>query len=249
MFGSIRIATVRGIPIKVHFTLLAIFGLLAAQLGLFGLPVGVLLFTSVALHELGHSVVAQRYGIPIREISLHLLGGTALMEAQPKRPKEEILIALAGPAVSFALAAASGVLAAVLGAHLMGTALVDLLAYGAALNLVMGAFNLIPALPMDGGRVFRAALQSRLGPFRATQWAVRVSRVFAAIFVMVGLYQGMVTLTLIGAMLFFMTARELRVATAQEALRRAWQPPPEWAPQWVAYVRNQRSSFDGVDRP
>src|SRR5688500_2426691 len=100
MFGSIKIADIRGIPIRVHFTLLIVFLMLVLELGVLGFPAGILLFASVLAHELGHAVVAQRYGIGIAGIDLHLLGGTALMRGSPSEPKQEIAIALAGPAVS-----------------------------------------------------------------------------------------------------------------------------------------------------
>src|SRR5687768_3342794 len=116
MVGSIKIAAVRGIPIRVHFTLLIVFFMLILELGILGLPAGFLLFSSVLAHELGHAFVAQHYGIGIAGIDLHLLGGTAMMRGTPAQPKQEIAIAIAGPAVSLALAIVFGVLSPLVGA-------------------------------------------------------------------------------------------------------------------------------------
>jgi Zn-dependent protease len=227
MFSSIELGRIRGIPIRLHISLLIVFGLLVMQFGLLGVPAGVLLFGSVMLHELGHSVVAQKYGIRIASIDLHLLGGMALMSEQPRTAKQEIAIALAGPAVSFALGLTSLGLAILVGASFDFTMPrpVDLFAYAAGVNLAMGLFNLVPALPMDGGRVFRALLQSRLGNLRATRIAATVSRVFGGLFVVGGLAFGHFSLAMIGVLLFFMVRGEERAAEA-----RAQHGPMTWAP-------------------
>lgn len=237
---SFRLGSVRGIPIYLHLTagIVALFFVL--QLGLWGLPAAVLLFGSVLLHELGHAVVAQRYGIAIPRIDLHLLGGTASMASPPRTPREEILVAAAGPAVSFALAAAFGVLSVLFGFGLVGRGFgfVDLLGYGAILNLVLGVFNLVPALPMDGGRIFRAALSPRFGPVRSTEIAATVSRVFGGLFVAAALFWGAFSLGLIGLLLFFLAGQEERSARARGAYATGPRPgfldrsafvPPRWS--------------------
>lgn len=224
MFGSIRIATIRGIPIQLHITLLAMVALLVVQFGFaLGLAAGFILFGSVLLHELGHALVAQRYGIRIASIVLHLLGGMALMTRPPERPRQEIAIAAAGPIVSF-----------IIGMTLLGVCVVfgwmpanlsfrstigveHLLAFGAAVNLAMATFNLVPALPMDGGRIFRAVLAERMGAFSATKVAAWVSRAFGVVFIATGLFTWQFAPVIIGAMLFLMVANELRVARAHEA--------------------------------
>lgn len=211
---SFQIATVRGIPIRLHFTLIFVFLLLVAQLGPFGVPAGILLFGSVLLHELGHSVVAQRFGIPIARIDLHLLGGTAMMTRSPATPRQEILVAAAGPAVSLALAAGFAALALALGGQI-GLTLggpADLMAYAAIVNLGIGLFNLLPALPMDGGRIFRAALVGRLGDLRGTRIAAMVSRVFGGLFVAAAFFTGSISLGLIGLVLFVLVGHEERLA-------------------------------------
>jgi Zn-dependent protease len=216
--GSFRIATIRGIPIRIHFTLIAMFALLVGTFGWMGVPAGILLFGSVLLHELGHSIVAQYHRIPITSITLHLMGGMALMARPPSSAKQEIEIAAAGPLVSLVLG-----LLFVAGVYIFGGDLSvehpSLIAYGALVNLGMFVFNLIPALPMDGGRIFRAALSSKLGVLRATRIAATVTRVFAALFMVVGLYTRAWSLLIIGALLLFMVSHEERVAEAQESMK------------------------------
>ncbi|MEO1228998.1 MAG: site-2 protease family protein, partial [Myxococcota bacterium] len=238
---SFHLMTVRDIPIRLHVTLAFVFALLVAQLGLWGLPAGVILFGSVLLHELGHAVVAQEHGLPISRIDLHLLGGTASMTRPPRTPREEILIAAAGPAVSFALAVGFFVLSMAFGGSLsLGMAgPADLFAYGSLINLMLGLFNLVPALPMDGGRIFRAALSARFGALRGTQIAAKVSRVFGGIFIGVALLSGSLSLGLIGGLLFFLAGQEQRMAEQQAAARYATGPSLHvpfgpWSPRYGA---------------
>lgn len=245
MLGSIQVATIRGIPIRLHVTLLATLGVLVLLLGWrFGVPAAIALFGSVLLHELGHSVVAQAYGIRIAAIHLHVFGGMAMMTEPPKNPREELKIAAAGPLVSLAIAAIlfgllslSSVVPHGLGdllalgwrpfSGLARPTLVSLGAWAMAVNLGMFLFNLVPALPMDGGRILRALLATRLGALRATHIAAGVSRVIALVFIVEGLFTGTWSLPIIGVLLFVMVANEERVAEVQEALRqRAEQPFP-----------------------
>lgn len=263
MFASLKLATIRGIPIRLHFSLLIVFGLMLFRFGMMGIPAGILLFGSVLLHELGHSVVAQRYGIRISSINLHLLGGMAMMTESPRTPKQEMWIAAAGPLVSFLLGFGFLLLALPFGASLDFTrpGAVDLLAYGAALNLAMGLFNLVPALPMDGGRIFRAALQTRMTKLKATRIAATVSRVFGGLFILLGLVWGQISLSLIGLLLFFMVKGEERAAEAQERMdlppfpfMPAHRPAPGEGPiidvGEPGPVREQRRVFfDALGRP
>jgi Zn-dependent protease len=225
VFGSIRIATIRGIPIHLHITLLAMFAVLIHQLeGVRGLFAGFILFGSVLLHELGHALVAQRFGIRIASIVLHLLGGMALMTRPPEKPRHEIYIAAAGPAVSFAIGLSLLIVGKFLGIDftdrsLDGPLAIAFIKIGAWVNTAMGIFNLLPALPMDGGRIFRASLAAWIGSLSATRIAAWVSRFFGVAFVGFGLFTGQYSLIIIGAMLFLMVWNELRVAEAQEAAK------------------------------
>ena len=131
------------------------------------------IFASIVLHELGHSLVARRFGIEMRGITLHLFGGAAEMEDEPTSPGAELLVAAAGPATSFALAAVLRLTAmATAGLSTSELPIEMLLRYLAGLNLVLGVFNLLPAFPLDGGRVLRAALWLKNGDHdRATRLA------------------------------------------------------------------------------
>jgi Zn-dependent protease len=190
---SINLFRIRGIQLAVH---VSFFLLLAyvADLGwredrLVGLlwSVATLLafFTCVVLHELGHSFTAMRFGIGVRRILLMPIGGMAEFDDIPRQPSRELLITLAGPAVNFVIAA---VLWATIGVpedwRLFGFEDYPATAAGfgqllLTWNLLMGLFNLVPVFPMDGGRIFRALLATRLPYMRATFWAASVGKVLA----------------------------------------------------------------------
>jgi len=187
--SALRIATVAGIPIRLHFTFL-LFLLwvgLAGPRGAGGLSVAYVLalFFCVVLHELGHSVVAQRYGIPVLDITLYPIGGVARIEKRPTA-KQELAIAVAGPAVNVVIAVGlAGVLAALHPVPLL-TLLQSpvqtvpvFLAKVLLANVSLVLFNLIPAFPMDGGRVLRALLALNMAPERATGIAASIGQSLA----------------------------------------------------------------------
>lgn len=188
MANSYSIGNVFGIPIRVHVTLLIFLPLFALSFapfgGLPGLFYGALgavgLFASVALHEIGHSLVARAKGARILEILLLPIGGMARLNELPRRPGDEIQTALAGPAVSLALGLAGWWYAPLIAVFnpVLGVLAAEL----GRINFMLALFNLIPSFPMDGGRVFRAALVPRLGRLRATQLAAQVGRAFAWLF-------------------------------------------------------------------
>lgn len=188
MANSYSIGRISGIPVRVHVTLLVflpLFALLYAPFGgLKGLLYGALgaagLFGSVVLHEMGHSLVARAKGAHILEILLLPIGGMARLSRMPRRPADEIQVALAGPAVSLALGLLGWWYAPPVAAF--NPTLAYLLARLAVFNIWITLFNLIPSFPMDGGRVFRAALVPHLGRLRATQLAAKVGRAFAWLF-------------------------------------------------------------------
>jgi len=192
---SFKIATAFGIPIKIHISLLLLLGLLAVPAGFAGgwesiaflLILETAIFISIALHELGHSLVAIRKGCRVREITLLFLGGAAQMEAIPRRPRDEIQMALAGPTVSLVL----GLLLIYAGsyAHLQVSwapmpiiqvvyVQCNLIQYIGLINIGLVVFNLLPAFPMDGGRVLRALLTRRHGRLGATFIASRIGKLF-----------------------------------------------------------------------
>ena len=176
--SSYKITTVWGIPIKAHTTLIIMFLWFMFDFGLltgFFLTIGLL--CSISLHELGHSLVAIKKGCRVREITLMAFGGAAQMINIPRKPFDEFLMALAGPLVSVAL----GGLLIITGMHLplpyvLGYN-VNLLVVLGSINIGLAIFNLIPSFPMDGGRIFRAALTPKLGRLRATYTAPPLGKV------------------------------------------------------------------------
>ncbi len=151
-------------------------GLPAATYWALGFFAVIGIFASIVLHELGHSLVARRFGMEMRGITLHMFGGAAELEEEPTSPVAELLVAAAGPATSFALAGLFR-LAALGAAGLSSTELPIevLLRYLAGLNLVLAIFNLLPAFPLDGGRILRAILWLEGGDHdRATRLAARI---------------------------------------------------------------------------
>ncbi len=200
MRWSLRIARVAGISIFLHVT----FVLLPLWIGFtyysvrhrwsdawFGVVLILVLFAIVVLHELAHALTAKRFGIRTRDITLLPIGGVARLERMPEDPRQELLIALAGPAVNAALAV---LFFAVLRAgsaleQISQVALPDgeFVASLMWMNVALTVFNLIPAFPMDGGRVLRALLALRLSYVRATNLAAGVGQVIALVFGFVGL--------------------------------------------------------------
>jgi Zn-dependent protease len=201
MRWSFKLGEIAGIAIFVHATFLMLVGWVAlshwvaersvaAALG--GTLFIVALFACVVLHELGHALTARRYGVRTRDITLYPIGGVARLERIPEVPRQEMLVALAGPAVNVVIAAALALLISATGG---GVPLSELdVAKGPFLerlllvNVFLAGFNLIPAFPMDGGRVLRALLATRLSFVRATELAAAVGQAIAIVFGFVGLF-------------------------------------------------------------
>lgn len=235
MGKSWRIATVRGIPIKIHwlFFLLPLFYAVTAGSisGAVRMVVLILLlFACVVLHELGHSIAAQHYGIEVREITLWPLGGLAQLAEMPRKPVQELVIALAGPLVNvliFIVLALVGlgrshdIFSEIsLSQQALAITSFDLLRELALLNVVLVVFNLIPAFPMDGGRVLRASLGFVLSRERATYIAMWVGRLFAAGFVILGIYSTDLVLIFIGIFVFSGAGAEYRSVRREAELER-----------------------------
>jgi Zn-dependent protease len=201
-----QVARVFGIPIYLHFSWLFIFGLSvwALSTGYFparypdlatttywasGVTATVLFFVSILLHELGHAVIALRRGVRTRSITLFVFGGVARLERDPRDGRAEFWMAAAGPLVSLALAGFF-YLAALL--PVLGRPAAAVASYLALVNLLLALFNLLPAFPMDGGRLLRGALWGPLGKTRATRIAARAgtyvafSLIFGGLFNIVG---------------------------------------------------------------
>jgi Zn-dependent protease len=214
---SLSLGRILGFPVDVHISLIAMLALLLAfggrGFGIAGLILAGLTFASVLLHELGHSVIARRRGVPILGISLYPFGGVAKMAGMPRGPRDEIAIAIAGPIVSIALAVGFYGLAQ-LGDPATGTAAA--LGYLSRINAMLGVFNLLPALPMDGGRVFRAWLALRRPFLDATLKATRLSRALAWGMIVLAMFTNL-WLAFIGTFVLLAASREERLARSGAA--------------------------------
>ena len=217
MKWSYHLARIAGIDTRVHasFGLLLLWVAVSAYRNtgsLFGAGLGlvfvILMFGAVLLHELGHALTARHYGIPTRAITLYPIGGVAEIMGPPRTPKQEIAIAVAGPAVNFVLAALFGLVSLTLPETGLIPMFVSALAWA---NLGLGLFNLLPAFPMDGGRVLRAALTGRYGPLRATVIAAGLGKV-AAVGLFIAGFFGNPWLMFIAPVLWFIGDRELKAA-------------------------------------
>lgn len=230
MSWSIKLFSIAGTAVRIHLTfflLLAFFALLGWTRG--GPLVAVdqvvfivLLFVCVVLHEFGHVFAARRYGIRTSDVTLLPIGGVASLERMPEKPGQEIVVALAGPAVNLVIALA---LVLVLGASFdlsqlaqLELATQSLTGRVAAANVVLCVFNLIPAFPMDGGRVLRALLAISMGYTRATRVAANIGQGLAFAFALLGLL-GNPLLILIAVFIFLAASGEAGYVQAREYTR------------------------------
>jgi len=229
MRWSYRIARVSGIDVKIHVTFLLLlgwFGWLSWEEG--GIPAAaeavgfiLLLFLCVLLHEFGHALAARMYGIRTPDITLLPIGGVARLERMPEKPSQELVVAVAGPAVNVVIAL---VLFLVLAAKFRLSDLMsldrldgDVLANLLSVNIMLIAFNAIPAFPMDGGRVLRALLAMKFDYLTATTVAARIGQGIAVLFLVAGFF-GSPMLMFIAAFVFMGAQQELAYVRYRAAL-------------------------------
>jgi Zn-dependent protease/CBS domain-containing protein len=228
---SWRVGRLFGISIYVHATLVLLLAWIAvaayAQGGNLlaaaeGVALVVSLFATIAAHELAHALTARRFGVGTRDITLLPIGGVSSLERMPERPSQEMLVSLAGPALNVAAAlvlaaaiAATGGSIAPRTLDLVGGPFAEKLLW---MNVSLAVFNLIPAFPMDGGRVLRAALSTRMDPVRATTIAARTSQALAVGFGLFALY-GNFLLLLIALFVWMGAEQELAATRVRAALR------------------------------
>jgi Zn-dependent protease/CBS domain-containing protein len=255
MSWSFKLLTIKGIPVRIHASFpLVLVAAVAAGLvnggdwlrsSAFMLVLVLLLFACVALHELGHSLVAQRYGVQVRDITLWPIGGVARVSRMPSKPSQEFLITAAGPATNLVLALFFGAVALtwigpdqfvrlaaspqMQNRFLASRAVQPLVLLLAVNNLTLALFNLIPAFPMDGGRLLRSGLTLFLSYRRATQVAAFLGQALAIVMAAVGLLKGNYLLTLVGVFVFIAAWQERRQVLLTESLkglsvRRAMRP-------------------------
>ena len=226
MRWSFHIGTIAGIRIELHVTFLLFLvgvalysGLLTGKAveSLIGVAQLLAVFGCVLLHELGHAMAARRYGIRTRDIVLLPIGGVARLQRMPERPSQEVVVALAGPAVNVVIAATLAAIFRLLSdPHPLVADALQALLY---VNLLMLGFNLIPAFPMDGGRVLRALLAMRMSYVRATRIAAGVGQAIALVFAVVGFavfHNPM--LIFVGLFVFLMAGEEQAIARARATM-------------------------------
>lgn len=227
---TFRLGRFLGIDVYVHATFLALLAFFALQSGLSeGAYAGaselawlVALFGCVVLHEYGHALAARYFGIGTRDITLYPIGGVARLESMPRSPGAELVVAAAGPFVNMALAfgfAGYHTLTSNSGAF-GPTGELALPLQLAVMNLGLGLFNLVPAFPMDGGRILRALLATGGNRVGATVWAARIGKVLALGFVVAGLF-GNPMLMVLGAFVWFGAGAEASGVVREEQLRGA----------------------------
>jgi Zn-dependent protease/CBS domain-containing protein len=206
MNTSFQIGKIMGIPIKLHITFLLIIPVMGyifannpSDLGFndvesiflryaLGISVAILLFTSVLLHELGHSIVAKKHGTKIQGITLFLFGGVSSLEEIPRNPKVEFKMALAGPSVSLLIGSILIIFHELIKTDIpLSNPFLRLIWLIGYINIILFIFNLIPAFPMDGGRVLRAVLAGRMPYKKATSIAANVGKMFAIFMGIIGL--------------------------------------------------------------
>ena len=228
MRGSIRLGTLFGIPVYLHFTFLILLGFIAVtqlfQAGVAAALGGVMfvlaIFGCVVLHEFGHALAARRFGIPTRDVTLLPIGGVARLERMPREPSQELWVALAGPAVNVVIAGVLAFLLVLTGLGSMAGLGMTGGSFAARLLLVnvgLVLFNLLPAFPMDGGRVLRALLARRKGYLQATELAATVGKGMALLFGAVGLFINPMLL-FIAMFVWFGAGQETAMARHQAAM-------------------------------
>ncbi len=223
MNGSWHLGKLAGIDVRIHWTFLLLpawiyVSSLAAGSGTLAATVAMLfilaIFGCVLLHEMGHALMARCFGIPTRDITLLPIGGVASLQRMPRQPWQELAIAVAGPAVNVVIAAAIFA-----GLFLLdptaGTA-ASFLTRVALVNIALAVFNMLPAFPMDGGRVLRSVLAMSMPYASATRIAATVGQVTAVGFGLLGLMSGNLMLALIAGFIFLAARGEAMLATSKD---------------------------------
>jgi Zn-dependent protease len=283
MTASIRFGRIAGIPVGASWSALLIALLFAWSLGGELLPAQVpglapaaywlagaagagLFLASLLAHEIGHALVARRAGLRVRGITLWLLGGVAQLEDEPASPRDELRVAIVGPAISLALAGVFGVAAAALSVVGAPALLVVVAAWLALGNVALGVFNLLPAAPLDGGRVLRGLLWRRHGnrvraavtATRAGVWVGTGLVAYGLLGAFTGWGIGTLWTALVGWFLVIAARQERELALLGGGLDRGLRaaqvmtPAPAVAPAWFtvdAFLRNYVEPWQAATLP
>jgi Zn-dependent protease/CBS domain-containing protein len=239
MRSSFEIGNIMGIPIKLHITLLLVLPMFAYFFAISPQPFGfdgveppitryglsalvaILLFSSILLHELAHSYLAKRYGVKIESITLFLFGGVSAMEEMPRKPGQEAKMAFAGPLTSLII----GLICLLIYMYpiysnpsLSENSVYQVLWIIGYMNIILGIFNLLPAFPMDGGRVLRAFYARKMSYVKATQNAASIGKFFAILMAIFGILNGSLWFPLIALFIYVGATEEERSTQAEVAL-------------------------------
>lgn len=249
MKGSLRIVTLFGIPVHIHWTFALIF-VYIYFLGSFSssapgltrsyMLLILMLFICVLMHEYGHALMARRFGVGTQDITLSPIGGVARLNKLPEKPMQEFLVAIAGPAVNLVIVLLLspfyfGAISALDRSNLInsvfnasGNYFAPNLSLGGFLvvglfwlNIILATFNMVPAFPMDGGRVLRALLSLRLQRVKATKYAALIGKIFAVGFAILGLVSQPMNFlyVFIGAFVFITAANEYKMVKIEQVLK------------------------------
>lgn len=234
MRSSIKLGRVGGVPVGLNISVLVIVAILVIGLGFGSFPAlypgqpvviyllaavvtAVLFLLSLLAHEISHALMAKRHGIEVSGITLWLLGGVAELRGEPRSPGADLKIAGVGPLVSLAAGVVCGAVALLLSGLGSPALLTGMFAYLAGINMLLAVFNLIPAAPLDGGRVLRAALWARWGDrTRAAVAAARAGRVFGYVLIGLGLFQVVFGMGFNGLWLVLIGLFVVNAASAEE---------------------------------
>ncbi|MDD5449551.1 MAG: site-2 protease family protein [Candidatus Omnitrophica bacterium] len=210
---NVKLFTLFGIPLYIHITFLILPVLFYFNSGPKGVFLVLFVFACVTLHELSHSLTARHYGVQVRGITLFPIGGVASITSYPKKPGQEFLIALAGPMFNIIFTIVLFYpLYRLLGPDIMFRPSLrtwpNTFAYAFWINPMLAIFNLLPAFPMDGGRILRSFLARRLTFRRATEIAVGIGHFFALVFGIAGILQGNIMLVVIAIFIYMAASSE-----------------------------------------
>lgn len=235
---AVRIGTFAGIPVRIHWTFL----LIIAYFVISGLTAGhswemiaveivfvLTIFVCVVLHEFGHALTARRFNIKTEDIILLPIGGVARLRNMPDKPTQELLVAIMGPVVNLVIAILIFIVismnsgldywASILGSEGLTMSWSHFFPILMITNIALLLFNMIPAFPMDGGRVLRALLAMWLGKLNATKWATRIGQVICILLVGFGIWQNAWTMALIGVFIFMSAGQEYRSVVVENLIK------------------------------